>query len=227
MNKLFRWLLHQGEFGDKCDTYGGFDAELRPFRHRVSHSYTAAKTYFINQKIIRFDYFLQIQKICPDNEMKYTLQLLCEDGIISIGSDGLIRCLLVDSRTLEEKVNDELAKIDNMSVHGYIFEKYTVSLLTLVGFQNAYTTAQSNDYGADVIAEMNGNRYAIQCKCYSKTVGNKAVQEVLASLNYYHANIGAVITNNHFTENAKKLAKANNIQLWDRSMITKWLYQLL
>ena len=40
-------------------------------------------------------------------------------------------------------------------------------------------TPASGDFGADLIAEKDGKRIAIQAKRYSKPVGNKAVNEAL------------------------------------------------
>jgi restriction system protein len=58
-----------------------------------------------------------------------------------------------------------------------------------------------------------------QCKKYSKPVGNKAVQEVVAGMKYYGANKGAVISTSGFTPSARKLASANNIALIHHSEI--------
>ena len=38
-------------------------------------------------------------------------------------------------------------------------------------------------------------------------------------MKYYHANIGIVLTNRHFTRNAKELADAIGVILWDRESL--------
>lgn len=38
-------------------------------------------------------------------------------------------------------------------------------------------------------------------------------------MKYYHANIGIVLTNRHFTRNAKELADAIGVVLWDRESL--------
>lgn len=115
----------------------------------------------------------------------------------------------------------ELEKIDAMSVSGYEFEKYITKLLEKHGYKTE-TTQASNDNGVDVIAiNKDGVRYAIQCKCYSSTVGNGAVQEVSAGMNIYNCQVAVVITNNYFTSAAKKLAEANKVLLWDRDVLEK------
>ena len=51
------------------------------------------------------------------------------------------------------------------------------------------------------------------CKRCFKPVGNKAVQEVVAGLQFYEADVGVVIAPNRFTKSAIKLSEANNIRL--------------
>lgn len=81
--------------------------------------------------------------------------------------------------------------------------------------------------GADVIAYKNDTKYVIQAKFYSNPVGNKAVQEVVASIGMYKADKGIVITNNTFTPSAIELAKANDIELIDGSKIEEYKKQIL
>jgi restriction system protein len=69
------------------------------------------------------------------------------------------------------------------------------------------------DQGVDLIAEKNGMRVAVQCKLYSKAVGNKAVQEIAAGRVHHRTAYGAVVSNSRFTEAAKALASSNRICL--------------
>ena len=75
---------------------------------------------------------------------------------------------------------------------------------------------------ADVIAYKNNVKYVIQAKFYNSPVGNKAVQEVVASIGMYNANRGVVVTNNTFTASAIELAQANNVELVDREKIEEY-----
>ena len=77
----------------------------------------------------------------------------------------------------------------------------------------AEATQASSDQGVDVIAFKAGNNLVAQCKLYSKAVGNSAVQEITAGMNFYKADIGVVIAPNGFTKSAIKLAEANKIKL--------------
>lgn len=76
--------------------------------------------------------------------------------------------------------------------------------------------------GADVIAYKDNVKYVIQVKFYNNPVGNKAVQEVVASIGMYKADKGIVVTNSTFTSSAVELANANNIELVDGEKIEEF-----
>lgn len=123
--------------------------------------------------------------------------------------------------------DDVLANIDKMSSHGLDFEEFTVQLLLDNGFENVKKTQGSGDYGIDVLAEKDGITYAIQCKCYSDKVGNKAVQEAFSGKSFYNCMVAAVLTNNYFTNAAIETAKANNVLLWDRNKLIDLLKEYI
>lgn len=116
-----------------------------------------------------------------------------------------------------------LEAVDNMSSHGLDFELFTVDLLKKNGFEEAKATQGSGDYGIDVIAKKDGISYAIQCKCYSKPVGNKAVQEAYSGKSFYDCMIAVVFTNNYFTKAAKETAQRTNVLLWDRTKLIEFI----
>jgi restriction system protein len=66
------------------------------------------------------------------------------------------------------------------------FEAFCAAALTQIGW-SARTVGQAGDQGADVLAEKGGRRVVIQCKKYSGTVGNFAVQEAHAAKAHYSA----------------------------------------
>ena len=103
---------------------------------------------------------------------------------------------------------------------GVEFENFLMYHFRKLGYK-VKTTPTSNDYGADLILTKNGHRICVQAKRYKSNVGNSAVQEVCAAMAYYKCDSGMVVTNSYFTTNAKNLAKANNIKLWDRDSIVK------
>lgn len=112
-------------------------------------------------------------------------------------------------------------KLDSL-VDGYEFEKFIANILNHLGY-TASVTAASNDYGVDVIATKENITYAIQCKYYSSTVGNSAVQEIVSGMFHYNAHLGVVVTNNYFTRQAKELAISNKVLLWDRDDVLKMI----
>lgn len=102
---------------------------------------------------------------------------------------------------------------------GHDFEYYCADLLRKRGFQEVEVTRGSGDYGIDILAERDGVTYAIQCKCYGDSVGVKAVQEAYAGRDYYDCMVGAVLTNQYFTQPAVEAAKKLKILLWDRGYL--------
>lgn len=114
--------------------------------------------------------------------------------------------------------------LDLMS--GIEFENFIATLFQKYGY-SVNKTKVTGDQGIDLIIEKNGyQKIGIQAKCYSSSVGNKAVQEIVAGLKYYDLEKGIVITNNYFTNSAIELAHSNNIILWDRNILKEKLTDL-
>ncbi len=104
-------------------------------------------------------------------------------------------------------------------MEGHEFEYYCAELLERNGFREVKVTKGSGDYGIDILAEKDGVTYAIQCKCYGTPVGVKAVQEAYAGRDYYDRMVGAVLTNQYFTQPAAEAARKLKILLWDRGYL--------
>ena len=115
-----------------------------------------------------------------------------------------------------------LKKVDNMT--GIEFEEFLKLHFERLGC-NVKMTKTSGDYGADLIVTYKGKKIAVQAKRYNSKIGVKAVQEVIGSIRYYHANVGLVVTNSTYTPNAITLAKANDILLWDRTVLMQMINQ--
>ena len=120
---------------------------------------------------------------------------------------------------ISEDDNELLTKIDNMD--GHEFERFMTEVLKKNNFKNVYTTRGSGDYGADIIGELNGVRYAFQCKRFESKIGPKPIGEVLRGMNHYKCQKGVVITNNYFTKQAQKESMINNVELWNRDKVLK------
>lgn len=110
--------------------------------------------------------------------------------------------------------------IDDMS--GFVFEELLMEHFKKLGYK-VKMTAKTADYGADLILEKAAKKTVVQAKRWKQNVGVKAIQEVVGSINYYQADQGMVISNSYFTLNAEKLARANNIELWDRDKLADFL----
>ncbi|WP_373708343.1 restriction endonuclease [Kaistella sp.] len=107
---------------------------------------------------------------------------------------------IIDNKEFKEDMN------------GFEFETYCLEKLTEIGWK-VTKTKNGADQGVDLIAKKGKRNIAIQCKKYSRPVGNKAVQEVKSGLEFYALNEGVVISNRDYTKSAKQLAGANNIKL--------------
>lgn len=101
-------------------------------------------------------------------------------------------------------------------MNGYKYEHHAAKYLKKHGFHKIEVTKSSGDYGADIIATKRGRRYAIQCKYYSRPVGLKAVQEVVAAKRHYRCSRAMVVTNNTYTKPARVLAEENDVMLVER-----------
>lgn len=96
---------------------------------------------------------------------------------------------------------------------GYQFEHSCAKILRSKGYSGVTVTKASGDQGVDIIAHKGGHKYAVQCKYYSKPVGNSAVQQVYAGAAFYGCDSCIVMTNNTFTSQAEKLASRTGVIL--------------
>lgn len=117
----------------------------------------------------------------------------------------------------EYNAKNTLLQVDAMD--GHSFEHWCAEILSKNGFSNVSVTPGSGDHGVDVLAEKDGIRYAVQCKCYSHDLGNTPVQEVYAGKEMYRCQVGVVMTNRYFTAGAKALAEQTRVLLWDRDKL--------
>lgn len=112
-------------------------------------------------------------------------------------------------------LSSDISQIDIME--GYEFENYLKTLFFYDGYITSLTT-KSKDYGADIIMtdEQTKQKVVVQAKRYNKTVGAKAVQEIVGAIKHYQADYAMVVTNSHFSYQAETLAKENGVRLVDR-----------
>jgi restriction system protein len=94
------------------------------------------------------------------------------------------------------------------------FETFVARLPEHLGYSVRGTPA-TGDQGADLLVERLGRLTVVQVKRYAGTVGNGAVQEVVAARAFYQAEEGWVVTNSTFTPAARELAQAAGVHLVD------------
>ena len=153
-----------------------------------------------------------IEHLIDNTESEDVLRYAREIGDFEIPDETIYK--------IEQVIND-YSKTESFDdeMDPYEYEHFCANQFLKNDWDDAEATTGSSDQGVDVIAKRGDDVLVAQCKKYSKPVGNSAVQEVVAGMGYYGANIGVVISNNGFTNSAKKLAEANNIKLIHHSEI--------
>jgi len=111
------------------------------------------------------------------------------------------------------------------SLNGYEFEEYLKKLFHLKGY-SVKRTPYSGDQGADLIIECPAGKTVVQAKCQKAPVGNKAIQEVVASKKQYNADHMLVVCTSTFTKSAIQLAKSNDVDLWNGKKLKEVVKEL-
>jgi hypothetical protein len=91
---------------------------------------------------------------------------------------------------------------------------------------DARLTPTTGDQGVDIVAEKSGVRVVIQCKLYSASVGNTAVQEIVAAKAFERASYAVVVSNSPYTSAAQQLARVNDVFLLHHNDLSR-LHTLL
>jgi hypothetical protein len=104
------------------------------------------------------------------------------------------------------------------------FEEFAIILFQKAGFLNV-TGTPVNDQGADVLCDSpSGKKVVVQAKRWRGRVGNGAVQEVIAAMIYYKADLAFVLTTSGYTESARRLAARDpRITLINRAELARWI----
>ena len=97
-------------------------------------------------------------------------------------------------------------------MHPLDYEAYCAMQLQKAGWDTR-TTVATGDQGADVIAVQSRKMLVVQCKLYSSSVGNDAVQQVISAKLFQSAQIAAVVSNQPYTRSAKQLASSSHVYL--------------
>lgn len=125
--------------------------------------------------------------------------------LMGLGLIGLLHlAVLVYERIAEAQFHENMSPEE--------FEHYCAAVLREMKWK-ARVTQVSGDQGVDIVADKRGMRIVIQCKKYSKPVGNRAVQEIVAAIAHEGAQRGVVVTTSDYTPAAEKLATSNQVLL--------------
>jgi restriction system protein len=109
-----------------------------------------------------------------------------------------------------------ITEVDQMD--GRTFEVFLVTLFRRLGYAVEHT-GRRGDYGADLVIAKQGKRTVVQAKRTARRVGVKAVQEVATARAPYRCTGALVVTNSRFSSQARTLAQANDVALWDREAL--------
>lgn len=105
------------------------------------------------------------------------------------------------------------------------FEAYVRDLLETLGYQKVTLRGGSGDQGADVLAEKNGDKVAIQCKRYKGMVGPHEVRALIGAMGLADAQRGLLITTGMFSIQAEKIADEAPIETIDGNKLIELIAQ--
>ena len=121
---------------------------------------------------------------------------------------------------IEDEIDEVCDKVDSQgasnkdidSMDGIEYEQYCKKILEKAGWE-VEETSTTGDQGVDLIASIENLRVCIQCKCFAKAVGNKAVQEIAAGMLHWKGTHSVVVAKSGFTKSAEVLANSTNVIL--------------
>ena len=206
----YRKRVTEDSFGRK--NYKKFLTELESFLEEESNSLNLLNRLFDDPKYRPLNYVFLVTeesiKLYETYWQEYE-DFDLDDGVVFKNPIDYIEKMI-------EKSDSEINYDPDMDPFEY--EHYCSSIFRKNGWDSKATQG-SSDQGVDVIAKKDDIKLVAQCKKFTKAVGNKAVQEIVAGIKYYQADMGIVIAPNGFTKSAEKLAAANKIKLIHHSQI--------
>ena len=154
-------------------------------------------------------------------------RLMSNEIISSINKhkhESEISRILAGDLSQEKKETSELLDFSSV-LNGFEFEEYLSRLYTKLGYKVEHTKL-SGDQGADLLVEKDNIKSVVQAKFYTHPVGNKAIQEVVASKQYYDAQKAIVVCTSSFTKSAVELAKKNDVILVDKRNLKQMIEEV-
>ena len=127
--------------------------------------------------------------------------------------------------TLKSVHNGATRRFNDLDGTG--FEALIKRLYEGAGY-TAQLTGRTGDQGGDLVVVRDDVKKVIQAKLRRKmTVGNDAVQQVVAAKAIYNCPGAVVITNSTFTPEAKELARVHGVELVDGKLLRLRLQETL
>jgi len=105
---------------------------------------------------------------------------------------------------------------------GAQFELFVADLFRAMGHR-AVVCGGAGDQGVDIVVDHRDERVALQCKNYSRPVGNRPVQEVYAGARHHRCVDAWVVAPAGYTRGAIDLAKSTGVTLCDADTIRQWI----
>jgi HJR/Mrr/RecB family endonuclease len=114
---------------------------------------------------------------------------------------------------IEQNQKIEIKTLSDLNkLNGYEFELFAKEFYTLQGFE-AVETKYSHDYGADVIAYKDKDKYIIQAKRYSTPINYNAIYQADFAKGHYKADFAILFTNSDTNSRANEAAKRFNVNI--------------
>ncbi|MCG4256930.1 restriction endonuclease [Acetobacter senegalensis] len=173
-------------------------------------------------------------------ELQYFLKTRIVPIINSQTSNKKIRDRLLNEATYKaEEMASEPLPVDISSpayrsdpsvfdprMNPFDYELHCALLLRADGW-DAEATQKSGDQGADVIAQKMGIKIVVQCKLYTGTVGNDAVQQAFTAQTFQGAQAALVVTNSEFSTSARQASATTGVYLIHHTQLVDTAGQIL
>lgn len=100
------------------------------------------------------------------------------------------------------------------------FEHRIRTLLRDLGWRNVHVRGGRGDRGVDITAQRDGLQWVVQCKHYrARNVAPKEVRELVGTMAIQKADRALFVTSGLFTEQGRKEAHGQGVELWDRETL--------
>lgn len=210
-----------------CTTYTYMFRENQVFRNKIDFIEYITNCLLRRKKVIDYRLILGTSKKTIDvivnecfNEAIQRAYVSSVSVRIELNTAQSCGRLHLDYRD-NNSYNDLQDRFNYDTLDGHAFEYFCADLLRYNGFEHIQVTSGSGDFGVDILCDYKSVSYAIQCKCYANTVGNKSVQEIFSGKAFYNCEKAIVITNNYFTAAAEETARLTSVELWDRGRLNE------